>query len=938
MKRILFLTILLCLAVTRGIFAQANLQDALPADPNTLVGKLPNGITYYLRHNAEPKDRASFYIIRDAGALLEEDDQNGLAHFLEHMAFNGTKNFPGKGIITTLEKKGISFGREINAYTTQNETVYNLSNIPTMDEELLYTCLNILHDWSYYLTLNEEEIDSERGVISEEWRTRRNAQFRMQSQMFPILFKGSKYAERDVIGSLDVIKNFKPQTIRDFYHKWYRTDLEAIAIVGDFDVKRMEEMVKEVMSSVPAVKNPTPRPFYEIPEHDETYFGLVTDKEATSSSISIMSFFREPSVAEKNTHEYLRNGLIESFYNSMVATRLAELMQQANPPYMGGSFGFSGLARGYNAYAISTTAKPNEEAIALETILTEQERVLRYGFQPSELERAKTNTLVSLESSAKQQDKVKNESYIKEMQAHFLEHEPMIDFHYYHEFVKAILPTITVEDILARVKELNLEKNRCIIVQGPSEGVTHLTEAECLAIMDKVKNAEIAPYEDQAGDASLISEELKGGKIKATKELPEFEAVEWTLDNGAKVVFRKADYEKESVALYAYSKGGTSLYDVDKLPSASNAASFVGAFGLGDFDAMTLMKMMTGKMAGTKVSIGGMSESVSGSSTPQDVEEMMQMVYLRFVKPRFDEEVFKSIINRQLAALPMLMNTPQKIMQDSIQLIFSNYHPRSILVNEDYFKRIDLKEIEEIYRDRIQDASDFTFFIVGNIDEETIKPLVEKYIGSIPSTYRKETWRDNKVEGPKGKTVKKIPLKLEVPKATVITSFTKDMPYSTYNTFCNSILGAILDLRYTENIREKEGGTYGVAVQPGATREPKSSYSMVMQFDCDPDRAEHLKSLIYAELETLQREAPTAEELHKVVSNMLKGYEQSKPHNSYWMNALVGYYTTGINTTDPKNYEDILNKITPKDIQKFAKKLFKGADIVDMTFTSEAQS
>lgn len=937
MRRILFITFLLCFAFSRGIFAQANLQDALPAEPNTLIGKLPNGITYYLRHNAEPKERASFYIIRNAGALLENDDQNGLAHFLEHMAFNGTKNFPGKGIITTLEKKGISFGREINAYTAQNETVYNLSNIPTTDEELLYTCLNILHDWSYYLTLDEEEINSERGVISEEWRTRRNAQFRMQLQMFPILYKGSKYAERDVIGSLDVIKNFKPQTIKDFYHKWYRTDLEAIAIVGDFDVKRMEEMVKEVMSSVPAIENPAPRPFYEIPEHDETYFGLVTDKEATRSSISIISFYREPSAAEKNTHQYLKDGLLTSFYNTMVKTRLAELMQQANPPYMGGSFGFGGLARGYNAYNISTVAKPNEEAIALETILTEQERVLRYGFQPSELERAKTNMLVSLESAAKQQDKIENESYIQEMQSHFLEDEPMIDFNYYHEFVKAILPTITVDDVLAKAKELNLEKNRCIIVQGPSEGVTHLTEEECLAIIEKVKHADIAPYEDKTGDESLINEELKGGKITATKELPQFDAVEWTLDNGAKVVFRKADYEKEDVTLFAYSKGGTSLYDVDKLPSASNTASFVGAFGLGDFDALTLRKMMTGKMAGTKVSIGGMSESVNGSSTPQDVEEMMQMVYLRFVKPRFDEEVFNSIINRQLAALPMIIGTPQKIMQDSIQMIMSNYHPRSILVNEDYFKRIDLKEIEEIYRDRIQDASDFTFFIVGNIDEATIKPLVEKYISSIPSTYRKETWRDNKVEGPKGKTVRKITLKLEVPKATVITHFSKDMEYNMYNTFCNSILGAILDLRYTENIREKEGGTYGVGVQPGSNREPKGSYSMTMQFDCDPDRADHLKSLVYAETEKMQREAPTAEELHKVVSNMLKGREQSKPHNGYWLNAIVGYYTTGINSADPKNYEDILNKITPKDIQKFAKKLFKGADVVDMTFTSETQ-
>ena len=929
--------LLSCLVASQALFAQAKLEDPLPQDPNTVVGKLPNGITYYLRHNAEPKGQASFYIIRNAGALLEEDNQDGLAHFLEHMAFQGTKNFPGKGIISTMERHGVAFGRDVNAYTTQNETVYNLSSVPTENPALLDTCLMILHDWSYYLTLSEEEIDAERGVISEEWRQRRNADFRMQAQMMPVVFKGSKYAERDVIGELDIIQNFKPETIRDFYHKWYRTDLEAVAIVGDFDVKDMEERVKKILSSVPAIENPAPRPFYEIPAHEEIRYCLATDPEATSSSISIMMVKEGTPAAVKATHAYLKEGLIASFFNGMIRTRLAEIMQQANPPYMGGSIGFGGFSRSYDAYSISTTAKPNEEAIALETILTENERAVRYGFLDSELERLKTNMLVSLESSYKEKDKTHNESYIGEMQANFLEQEPIIDVDYYYNYMKQLIPSITVEEINAQVKEWNDGKNMSIVITGPSEGVTHLTEEECLAIMEKVKKADIAPYVDSASEASLISEDLKGGKIVETKQLPEFDAVEWTLDNGAKVVFRHADYEKDDVSLTSYSAGGTSLYGLDMLASANNAASFVGNFGLGDFDAITLGKMLTGKMANTGVSIGGLSESVSGSSTPQDVETMLQMVYLRFEKPRFDRDIFESIISRNKAMMPMMANQPQKIMQDSLQRIMSNYNERSMLFNEEYLNKISFEQIEQVYRDRIKDASDFTFFIVGNIDEETIKPLVEKYIGSIKDEEREETWKDNGVRGPKGLTERVIELDLQDPKATVITNFSKEMPYSMYNSICNSILQGVLDLRYTENIREKEGGTYGVGVSAGSSRIPYSEYSMTMQFDCDPARAEHLKTLIYAETEKLQKEAPTEEEMNKVISNMEKSREQSKNHNKYWMNALYSYYVTGINTADPKNYEDILSKITAKDIQKFAQKLFKGADVIDVIFTPKAK-
>ncbi|MDE6451131.1 MAG: insulinase family protein, partial [Odoribacter sp.] len=679
MKKLFISFLFSCLLFVQGNFAQANLQDPLPQDPNVIVGKLPNGITYYLRHNAEPKDRASFYIIRNAGALLENDDQDGLAHFLEHMAFQGTKNFPGKGIITTLEKYGVAFGRNINAYTAHNETVYNLSSVPTNNPALLDTCLLILHDWSYYLSLEDEEIDNERGVISEEWRTRRTAGFRIQKQMFPVLFKGSKYAQRDVIGSLDVIKHFKYQTIRDFYHKWYRTDLEAVAIVGDFDVKQMEQRVKDILSKVPAVENPTPRPFFEIPAHDEIYYCLATDKEAQNSSIEIVTLFPGPTAKEKNTHAYLKDNLITSFYNSMIRSRISELMQQPNPPFLGGNIGYGSFVRGYNTYSISTTAKPNEEALALETILAENERIKRFGFTPTELERVKTNMLVSLESAYKEKDKTDNESYIEEMQSHFLTEEPMVDFDYYYQYAKQLIPTITVEEVNAKAQEWNTDKNRTIVISGPSENATHLTKEEALSIIEKAAYTDVTPYQDAVSDATLISENLNGSKIVSTKTLPQFDAVEWTLGNGAKVVFRKADYEKDAVSLSSYSKGGTSLYDTDMLPSAQNAASFTGAFGVGDFDAITLKKMLTGKMAACGVTIGSMSEGLNGSSTPQDFETMLQLLYLRFEKPRFDKDVFASIMNRNRATLPNMLKTPQKIMKDSIQLIMSDYHPRTLL-------------------------------------------------------------------------------------------------------------------------------------------------------------------------------------------------------------------------------------------------------------------
>lgn len=935
-KKFLLLALFFCSII--GFAQPIDWNKKLPEDPNFVMGKLPNGITYYLRHNEEPKDRASFFIIRDAGALLENDDQDGLAHFLEHMAFNGSKNFPENSMISTLERHGISFGGNLNAYTTQQETVYNISDVPMADEALTDTCLLILHDWSYYLTLDADDIDKERGVITEEWRTRNSSSTRINKQQMPVLYKGSMYAVRDVIGSMDVVQNFKPETLREFYHKWYRTDLEAIVIVGDFDVAKMEQKIKNVFSSIPAIENPTPRPFFEIPSHEETYFNLATDKEATSSMVQVIRLFRDKDLDGKGyiTYGDIKQSLLQSFYNQLISIRIGELVQSGKAPYVNASVGFSNIARGYYCYGITAMAKPNQEKEAMEGALAEHEKVFQHGFTESELERVKTNMMVSLESMLKDKDKTHNDSYAEEMQGNFLHKDGIVDVEDYVAAVKEIMPTITAQEVAEQAKKWWKADNRIILISGPSEGVTHLTEEEARAILAENEGKNIEAYEDNSINGSLIANEPETGKIVKTKVLPQFDAEEWTLSNGAKVIYRKADYEKESVTLTAYSPGGSSLYtDVDLLPAAASLGSFVPAYGIGDYDIVALQKLLTGKQAGCNVTLGSLYENVQGSSTPKDFETMMQMVYLRFVQPRFDSVTHNVQIERNHIQVKQMKGQPRKIMSDSISRISTNYNPRIQLLDDHYVDRITLERMEKIYRDRFCDASDFTFFIVGNVEKEEAKAMAEKYIGAIPSIYRHEKWIDRKIRGPKGKVEKEIFIPLETPKSTVLISFNKEMKYTPKESVLAGVLGDILTTRYTKTIREDQGGTYGVSVRGSASREPYNAYSVMMQFDCQPEKAAELKPLIYKEVDNIIAEGVTEEELSKVVKNTLKEEEQAKAHNSYWLGTLVSYYKTGIDFNDPKNNEDLLKGLTPKDVQKFAKKFFKNANILDIVFSPE---
>lgn len=934
-KLINLLTIVLFISFSGITTAQTNLEQTVPIEESVKTGVLENGLTYYIKHNQEPKKRASFYIIQNVGALLEKDNQNGLAHFLEHMAFNGTKNFEGKGILNTLERHGVAFGRNINAYTSYNQTVYNMSNVPTDPEGLVDTCLLILHDWSDGLLLTDEEIDLERGVITEEWRTRRNSGFRLQQQWFPVVFKGSMWAERDIIGDTTVIKTHDPETLRDFYHDWYRTDLQAIAIVGDIDVNEVEKNIKELFSPIKAVKNPNERPVFTIPDHDETRFVVATDEEATRSNINIYIRHKNNDGKEK-TYKGQREGIIRSLYNSMTSQRISELLEKGEPPFINGFTGIDGFVRGYDGYAIGATANDGEEEKALEAILIETERIKRHGFSPGELERAKKDFLSRIETQYKQRDKISNDNYCNKFADHYLTGSPINGIEDYFHFVQETLPAITLDEISERAEKWITDKNRSIVITGPADS-EHLTEQEALAILTTVENMEIPPYEDMAIGTSLIDDNLKGSKVINTKRLEEFDAVEWTLENNAKVIFRHANYQKDQVLFNAFSKGGSSLWDDEYIPSLTLATNFVSAYGLGDFDATTLKKMLSGINARVNPNLSTISEGISGSSTPKDFETLMQMVYLAFEKPRFDEDAHNALMARYMAVVKNLQNEPKKIMEDSLRQIWNNYHPRLRVLDTEFMENISFDEIRDIYNDRFQDAEDFTFLIVGNIDEETAKSMSEKYIGSLTSTNRDETWINRNMEAPEGRTEKIIPIKLTTPKAHVNIRYEKDSEYNQKNKLMLNVLRGILNLRYTETVREEEGGSYGVSVNSSLSQYPLAKATLLMSFDCEPRRADELKAIIYREIDNIAKNGPTADDFQKTIKNILKDREQHREHNPFWMEALYDYYFRGINTVDKANYEEILENMTQKEIREFTSTLVSNADVMDVVFVPEEQ-
>ena len=932
----LFIAVLLICCNFQSVLAQPMQQ--LPVDKNVRIGKLDNGLTYYIRHHALPEKRVEFYIAQKVGSILEEPQQRGLAHFLEHMAFNGTKNFPGDetglGIVPWCETKGIKFGTNLNAYTSVDQTVYNISNVPTENPNVVDSCLLILHDWSNAINLADKEIDKERGVIREEWRSRNSGILRIMTDAQPTLYPDSKYADCMPIGSIDVINNFPYQAIRDYYAKWYRPDLQGIVIVGDINAEEMEAKLKKVFEDVKAPVNPAERIYYPVSDNQEPLIYIGTDKEVKNPSVNI--FFKHEATPDslKNTISYYASQYMLSMAMTMLNNRLNELRQTANPPFTNASAGYGEffLAKTKEAFSLDARSKVDGIDLAMKTVLEEAERARRFGFTATEYERARANYMQGVESAYNEREKTKSGSYVNEYVNNFLDKEPIPGIEFEYMLTKQMAPNIPVEAINKMMQQLITDNNQVVLLAGPEkEGVKYPTKDEITALLKQMKSFDLKPYEDKVSNEPLISEDLKGGKIVSEKAGEIYGSTKLVLSNGVTVYVKPTDFKADQIVMKGVSLGGTSVFPNDEIIDIAqlNGVALVG--GIGNFSKVDLSKALAGKRASVGAGIGNTTETISGSCSPKDFETMMQLTYLTFTSPRKDNEAFESYKNRLKAELQNADANPMSAFSDTITSALYNNHPRAIKMKENMVDKINYDRIIDMYKDRYKDASDFTFYLVGNVDLEKIKPMIAKYLGSLPTINRKETFKDNKMYIRKGKYKNEFAKKQETPMATIMFLYSGTCKYDLRNNILLSFLDQALDMVYTAEIREKEGGTYGVSCNGSLGKYPKEELILQIIFQTDPAKKDKLSAVVVEQLNKMAKEGPSAEHMQKIKEYMLKKYKDAQKENGYWLNNLDEYFYTGIDNT--KDYEKIVNSITAKEVQDFLARLLKQNNEIQVVMT-----
>lgn len=937
-RKLGFAVIMLC-----GSFQLASAQmqmPPIPVDKDVRIGHLDNGLTYYIRHNALPEHRVEFHIAQKVGSILEEPQQRGLAHFLEHMAFNGTKNFPGDekglGIVQWCETKGIKFGVNLNAYTSVDQTVYRISNVPTDDQSVVDSCLLILHDWSNAVLLSDKEIDKERGVIHEEWRSRNSGIMRLYTEAQAVMYPGDKYADCMPIGSIDVIDNFPYQAIRDYYAKWYRPDLQGIIIVGDIDVDQMEAKIKSVFADVKKPVNPAERVYYPVADNQEPLVYIGKDKEIDDPTIEI--YFKQDPTPDsiKGNMAYLLQQYMLSMTTSMLNSRLNELRQSANPPfiYAGCYYGNYFLAQTKDAFTLSISSKAEGINEALKAGLTELERVRRYGFTESEYERARANYLQRLESAYNEREKTKNDSYVNEYINHFLMAEPIPGIEFEYTTMNQIAPNIPVMAINQAIQQGGLlpDNNQVVFIAAPEkEGIVCPTKEEVVAQLKGMKDLKVEAYVDKVSNEPLMKEAPKGGKIVSENTNAIYGTTELSLSNGVKVYIKKTDFKADEIQMKGVSLGGTSLFpDNDKL-EMSYLNSVIQAGGLGNFSKVDLTKMLAGKKVSVNAAVGANTEGITGSCSPKDFETMMQLTYLSFTAPRKDMDAFASLKSRIKAQLESAESNPLSSINDTIQKMMYGYHPRYFSMKPEMVDQINYDRIIEMYKDRFADASDFRFFLVGNVDIEKVKPLIEQYLGALPSTGRKETFRDNHMDIAKGMLENTYAKEQQTPMATVFMLYSGKCKYDLKDNLLMSFLTQALDMVYTEEVREKEGGTYGVSSYGQLSKHPNEKFMLQIVYQTDPAKKDHLNGIIDAQMKKMASEGPTEEHLQKIKEYMLKKYKDNQKENGYWLNNLDEYFYTGVDYT--QGYEEAVNNITVKDVQKFAVDLVNQGNKITVVMT-----
>ncbi len=900
----------------------APIPDASDADPLTLdpavrTGTLANGLVYYVRSNQEPRDRAELRLVVDAGSVLEDDDQRGLAHLLEHMAFNGTERFPEQELVRYLESTGMRFGPDVNAYTSFDETVYMLQ-VPTDSAGTFTTGLDVLHEWAGHVTLLDEEIDKERGVVLEERRLRRGAQGRITDIQYPVFYQGSRYAERLPIGTEEVLQSTPGDRVRDFYETWYRPDLMAVVVVGDVDADAVAEMIETRFADLENPAAEAERPTYEVPAHDETRVSIATDPELPQGTVQVL-LKREPQ--ETKTARDFRQSLVVALYNAMFNARLQELTQSANPPF---AIAFTGLGGGLRTVDLAQffAVVPGDGGLTgLEALLTETERVRRFGFTESERQRAEAEILNGLDRALAERDQTPSRVFASQLVNTFLEGTPTLGIDDRAALTREHLPTIGIDEVNDLADDLLRDENRVVALALPeAEGVTPPTEAEVRALLAEVERAEIEPYADDVSDEPLVAEPPAPGEIVEIDLDMETGVADLTLSNGVRVLFKQTDFQNDEVLLLGFSPGGTSLLDLETYRATQLASTVANLSGAGAFTESALDKKLAGQTVGVSAYLGEREEGFRGSASPDDLETLFQLVYLTATQPRRDEEAFASVLQRYRGLLANMSASPQAAFSDTLQVTLSQHHPRRQPFSTTTIDQADLDASVRVLRERFADADDFTFVIVGNVGMETLKPLVETYLGGLPTLPRTDEPRDLGVERPAGVVTKTVRRGIE-PQAQVQLVFHGTLDAVDLETEAAlSALGQVLTTKLRETVREDLGGTYSIRASGTAEREPRPGYTVSIGFGADPARVDELIAAVMADIADLQANGPDARYVENVHESARRGHETELRENGYWLNTIANAARYDVPLEDALAQSDLLTALTAADVQAAAQR------------------
>jgi len=944
MKKVYLIAATFFVAVS-SLFAQQQQMPPIPVDKDVRIGKLDNGLTYYIRKNNLPEHQANFYIVQKVGSILEEENQRGLAHFLEHMAFNGTKNFPndntGKGIIPYLETIGVKFGQNLNAGTSFDYTVYNIDAVPTARKAALDSCLLILHDWSSFLLLRDKDIDKERKVIHEEWRTRQDMSMRMLGILLPEIYEGSKYADRLPIGKMEIVDHFEPKALRDYYQKWYRPDLQGIIIVGDVDVDKTEQQIKDMFADIRKPVNPAERVYSQVPDNNEPIVSIATDKENPNTNVLV--FYKRNIVpADKKTNmDYLVYEFMNSMIEQMLSNRLQEMIQKENPPfaYAQVSNGSYLISKTKDAMQIFAISNPNASNTAIETIIREANRVKEFGFTAGEYERAKADYISKLEKLYNERDKQRSDYYIGQYTNNFLENEPIPGIANKYTTMQQVINYIPLEGINQLVKGMITDKNRVVAIMG-SDKEKYSPEADIKALIKKTDGEKLTAYVDNTIKEPLMATLPVKGHI--VKEEQNQGATVWTLSNGAKVVVKPTNFKDDEILLSGFAYGGSSVIDNKNVPEIKvlgkdfesiMGESALGTGGLGKFSKTDLKKVLSGKNVSMDFSVDTYNEDISGKSNVKDFETAMQLLYLNFTSVRKDQPAYSSFSTRTKGILTNFSSNPMVAFSDSIMSSMYTNNSRGRFISSKDVETADYDTMLKLYKERFANAGNFIFTIVGNIKPAEIKPMVEQYIASLPSTSEKSTFNPDVMPVRKGTFNNNVIRPMETPKATTDVIYSGKLDYTLQNKIQLNALKQILDIVLTDKIREKLGGTYGVHIETELEKTPDASFDIQLIFDTAPDRRVEMVNAINGVIGDIQKEGPSIVNIQKVKEFTTKQHTDDLKKNEYLLNVLNNQYR--YNTDLDTNYQQYIDQLTVNSLKEFAKKLFGQGNRIEVSLSSK---